>query len=185
MSTAPPPNYNTNQNLHVDELLKKLKRGEFVYIEFIDIWGEGYLEDNGMITGFKNSYNLNKFDQLVSNPPDKGRQIPNLIPVDTYNSPFTIIPDRSVKYLALMGAPITALTASEMARIIRQDGNILIYGFPPGDQDRKTLEAALKKISFITAKEYTLSDEFAKITLPPIVVYTYDKNLDPNIYDEL
>ncbi len=185
MRAAPPPNYDTNEFLDVEDLLFKLNKGEFVYIEFIDVWGEGYLEDGSMITGFKNSFNINKYDKLVSNPPDEGRRIPNLIPINDYDSPFTVIPDRSVKYLALMGAPITELTASEMARIIRQTGNILIYGFPQGDGNRLRLEKALEKIYFVQTETYHLSDEFAKISPEPVVVYTYDQNLDPNIHDEL
>lgn len=182
---APSPNYSTNQNLEVEKLLAKLKNNEFVYIEFIDIWGEGYLKDGEMITGFKNAFNLNKFNQLVSNPPDEGKQIPNLIPVDTYSSPFSMIPDRSVMYLTLMGAPITKLTASEMARIIRQNGNIIVYGFDSKNNDKALLEAELKNIDFIETKNYQLADEFAKISIEPVTVYTYKSHLDPNIHDEL
>lgn len=182
--TAPPPNYHTNKNLHVEKLLEKLHRRERVEIEFIDVWGEGYLSNPMIRAGFRNSYNINQKDQLVSNPPDKDRQIPNLIPVDTYDSDFRFIFDESVKILTVMAAPITELTANEMSRIIDYfNGNILIYGYEETETSRKILASALQKIGLSEARRYTLSEEFQLPNLEPVVVYTNETwNPEPHIF---
>ena len=179
------PNYKTNENRHVKKLLQQLRDKKQVEIDLIDIWGEGFLSHKRMITGFKRSYNINKYDQLVSNPPDKDREIPNLIPVKSWSSDFGIIPDKSVKTITLMGAPITHRTAEEIRRIIQLKGNVIIYGFDENDPERKILANALKKIGFFETKNYNLDEEFSMITLQPIVVYTSKNKPSHVIHEEL
>ncbi|MEY8214266.1 MAG: hypothetical protein RPR97_07250 [Colwellia sp.] len=178
------PNYVTNQNLHVENLLNRLKSGDTPVIEFIDIWGEGFLSEDNIITGFKNSYNINKEAQLVSNPPDMGREIPNLIPVKIWESNFCIIPSGKVNILTLMGAPITETCASEIARMISSDGNIIIYGFNSDDTELIRLEKKLKKIDFIQVSKYELAKEFTDITIKPVIIFTKQSNLNPIISDD-
>ena len=178
-------NYNTNENRQVKKLLQELRGKKQIEIDLIDVWGEGFLNHNGMITGFKRSYNINKHNQLVSNPPDKDREIPNLIPLSSWNSDFSIIPNKSVKTITLMGAPITNRTAKEIKRIIHPKGNVLIYGFTEVDSDRKILEKELQNIGFCEIKNYKLSNEFAMITLKPVVVFSSKTNPSNHLHNEL
>lgn len=185
-----PPNYISNKNLEVQivETFKKIINGEKVSIDHIDMWGEGFLEDKNLTTGFKDSYNMNTFDKTVSNPPDEKRQIPNLIPLtnwndfNIYNKIYekpVIIPNKSVKTITLMGAPIIPKCAEEIGRMISDDGTIIIYGHDENKKDEKNqisdLEFELNKKEFYRVKNYELKDKFSKITIKPVIVYKKGK----------
>ncbi|AOM40454.1 hypothetical protein [Xenorhabdus hominickii] len=101
-------------------------------IEILDVWGEGrivvkkcqsvFCQDE-IVTGFPNAININKFDQKISNGPNKGKDIPNLSPVNDYDYPVFDIPDNSYKYITLKGAPLTQGTANEILRVFCKEPN--------------------------------------------------------------
>jgi hypothetical protein len=109
-------------------------------LPILDVWGEGridYLQGGGrMTTGFSEAYNLNMKSgphvQKVSNGPDRGRPIPNLVPVEDYEHPVFPLPDNSVLFITLMNAPISRATAAEMLRVLRRhEGHVLLYDPDP------------------------------------------------------
>ncbi|MBC8954195.1 hypothetical protein [Xenorhabdus sp. PB62.4] len=108
-------------------------------IEILDVWGEGRIVDGNcssvfcpgtIITGFPNSVNINKYDQKISNGPNRGMDIPNLSPVDDYINPKFAIESGSCKYITLMGSPLSRGTAEEILRVFSEEqgfGNIFFY----------------------------------------------------------
>jgi hypothetical protein len=110
------------------------------HIRILDVWGEGRVVDtdlNNQVTGFDgdNVWNINKYDKRVSNGPNKGKKIPNLIGVASwYNPRFSTIVDGTVPYVTCMGAPITEESAAEMYRVVNKEkGAVILYGFKPED----------------------------------------------------
>lgn len=181
--TIPGPDYNTNKRL------PSYIKGQ-PSITLLDIWGEGRIVDGDMTTGFPNSYNLNKKDQLVSNGPDRNEKIPNLIPVNNYETGFdsNLIKDNSVIYMTLMGAPIHPNIAKSMARAINKTtGVIVIYGMYQNDSNLQNLKTELTKINFDQKTEYQLDTPFNEIRMSSGVtsVFAPSNVNDPEIKDEL
>jgi hypothetical protein len=174
---APRPNYRSNKDLRFpySELpfvgqYYLYKTNDLIepFLDLVDFWGEGRINDNGLLSGFTEAININHQYQLVSNGPDKRHKIPNRIPTVNYSNVSTAgyIPDSSVTNLTLMGAPIVENCAVEISRLIRKDlGVIIIYGFNRKDEDIKVLEKELKKIHFYYHPGYALASPFNEITL--------------------
>ncbi|ELE9727896.1 hypothetical protein RM407_001520 [Enterobacter kobei] len=101
----------------------------------LDVWGEGRIVTReGMVTGFSEALNVNKYDQKISNGPNAGKDIPNLSPVYEYANPKFEIESGAFEYITLMGAPITTGTASEMCRVftnLPNSGAIYLYDPDP------------------------------------------------------
>ena len=137
--SAQSPNYIVNKQL------SKYVPGNT--IDHLDVWGQGRIHAEGkMITGFTDSYNLEKSDMVVSNGADTGRQIPNMIGVSGYDVGFenavNQIPADGVTYMTCMGAPINAPMAADMTKAINPvNGVVILYDF--NDDSAATLEAAL------------------------------------------
>lgn len=180
------PNYNTNTFLPAFNPMKP-----FDTIECLDVWGEGYIKDGTMVTGFRKCYNLNRNGQLVSNGPDIYRKIPNLIPVSDYKSGFNenLIKDNSVKHVTLMGSPIVSNFAQSIARVIdKRIGIVVIYGKDDSDPDRKAeldiLLSELSKINFEEKRKYKLEGPYLEITLGDIHVYS-SKSIEKPIIEDV
>ncbi|GAA4509200.1 hypothetical protein GCM10023191_070070 [Actinoallomurus oryzae] len=107
-------------------------------IPHLDVWGEGriILEKENLVTGFEEVYNLNlknrEREQKVSNGPNRGKPIPNLVPVEDYENPVFPLSDGSVLVVTLMGAPISKGTAREILRVLnKSEGKVIFYGLDP------------------------------------------------------
>lgn len=93
-------------------------------VPLLDVWGEGRLTCDGIITGFTDSYNLNKRAIPSSCNEDP---IPNLIKVDSYTPVFPL-DDNSVKYITIMGSPLVSEVAKEMYRVLdKASGVVILY----------------------------------------------------------
>ena len=146
--------------------------------DLLDVWGEGRIIDNRMITGFGDAYNLNKVTQKVSNGPNKGKDIPNLVPVYDYDNPVFPIGDDLVNYITLMGAPITEGTAREMYRVLnKQKGVIILYGLEDTKSTDKgyidNFEKYKGKLEYKPNK--SLDPRFNQITLKFARIYEFPK----------
>ncbi|WDY58935.1 hypothetical protein [Pseudomonas sp. PSKL.D1] len=111
--------------------------------QILDVWGEGRIVDSAggkkIVTGFTHAYNLNKFDQQISNGPFTGNPIPHLFPVYEYDAPRFPLDDRSVMHITLMGAPITQEVAQEMCRVLGHSGKVYLYD--PNERHRRLFES--------------------------------------------
>jgi hypothetical protein len=149
-------------------------------IHLLDVWGEGYIKDGSLITGFQDSYNLNQEKQPVSNGPNAGKNIPKLVAVDNYDRPVFPIEDGGVEIMTLMGAPIVEAVANEMYRTLdKNKGVVLLYGFENGDPSLLTFERV-----FVTQHGFynvtsrtTLGYPFNQVGLSPVRVYS-SRNVD-------
>jgi len=151
----------------------------YVYttIGLLDVWGEGYINDHGQITGFKNSQNLNKYNQKVSNGPNRGKPIPNLIPVDDWDSPKFPIADGMISNLTLMGAPINVDTAKEMYRVLdKTDGVVLLYDLEEASID--TFESNMGQLMY--QPNAPLNPPYNTPTLRPVRIYGFSAITDHN-----
>lgn len=105
-------------------------------IRHLDVWGQGYIVEGNIVTGFQDSTNLDMRKTTVSNGGNRGMPIPNLIPVDcTYANcrpplrPVFPIASGSVEIMTSMGAPIFSTTAQQMYDAInKEQGIIVLYG---------------------------------------------------------
>ncbi|MDC3959922.1 hypothetical protein [Polyangium jinanense] len=98
------------------------------WIDVLDVWGEGRIVTSGLVTGFDEAYNINWFNKTISNGPARGENIPRLLPIEDYDRPRFLVFNDSVKYITVMGAPITAATAEEMYRVIdKSRGMVILY----------------------------------------------------------
>lgn len=70
----------------------------------LDVWGEGRMRTDGLVTGFERAYNLNRYDK-GQGPDNKGR-IPNLIPVLSWAPDVLPIPANTILQMASMGSPL-------------------------------------------------------------------------------
>ncbi len=94
-------------------------------ITLLDVWGEGRLDCEGSVTGFAEAYNINKL-YIPSNC--NHDSIPNLIHVSSYENPKFDLPNDCVRYITIMGAPLTAATAQEMYRVLNKKiGVVILY----------------------------------------------------------
>ncbi|CAH0677959.1 unnamed protein product [Spodoptera exigua] len=171
------PNYVTNSNKtypysecpYLGEYrLVKLPVSLNNLIEHVDYWGEGRIVTQHGISGFSDCYNVNHVFQLVSNGPDRGRKIPNRIPVVNYTncdtSPY--IKDHSVEVVTVMGAPINNSCARDIARMINPDvGKVVTYGFENNSAEIRNLTSELKKKSIFYCPKYTLPSKLRGLTL--------------------
>ena len=132
----------------------------------MDVWGEGRISAYGIITGFDDNIcgNLNHQDQKISNGPNTGQDIPNLIPVQNYSNHEFDIRDNVVYNITVMGAPINTKTAQEMLRVLKYSGNskIILYGFDR--KDRNTFESIASSHNLVYDPYYPLSDPFTQIS---------------------
>ena len=69
----------------------------------MDIWGEGRIQSrDGIVTGFEDGWNINHAEQIVSNGPDTGDDIPNQLDIYDYADPQFPIADNVFSYITLM-----------------------------------------------------------------------------------
>ncbi len=92
-------------------------------ITILDVWGEGRLTCDNLVSGFTNSYNINKRTTPSSCNTDT---IPNLIKVSDYTTPTFPVPDGAAQYITVMGAPIVAGVATEMVRVLNPSTGVVI-----------------------------------------------------------
>lgn len=99
----------------------------------LDVWGEGRIvAAREMTTGFDEAfdqpvYNLNKFNQPVSNGPNSGEVIPRLLKVYDWDLPEFPVLDDSVQYVTMMGAPLVPKTAHEILRVLDKDSGVVVF----------------------------------------------------------
>jgi hypothetical protein len=156
-----------------------LEGSQATAIELLDVWGEGRIVDGQTISGFVEAYNLNKDTQNISNGPNSGKAIPNKLPVSEYNNPKFPLGDGSVKFITLMGAPITAGVAQEMYRVLnKQSGVVFLYD--PNSNDQKTFEANKGKLIYKPSDP--LPAPFDQPTFRPVLIYGFPGVVD---HDEL
>ncbi|WP_208617802.1 beta/gamma crystallin domain-containing protein, partial [Vibrio thalassae] len=145
-------------------------------VPILDVWGEGRIVTQGMVTGFDESYvyNLNKFDQLVSNGINKGQPIPNLQKVEEYDNPIFPLDDNSITFMTLMGAPITIGTASEMFRTIDKcNGYVILYN--PGPNELNNFKQIFVKDNDPwkdVTDRVTLGFPFNEISISPAIIFS-------------
>jgi hypothetical protein len=139
----------------------------------LDVWGEGRITDEGLVTGFNEALNLNHRNQRISNGPDKGKPIPNLFPVDDYENPK--FPDDTFQYITLMGAPISVGTAKGMCRVLNASQGY-IYLYDPNASDFRTFEGIAASSDIVLKKRVpptSLSGPFNQITIQAVCVFAY------------
>lgn len=145
--------------------------------QILDFWGEGRVVEQTLITGFKDSYNVNHQFQLVSNGPDRQRKIPNRIPTKRYSDLCLVkyIADSSFTIITIMGAPIEINTIYEMVRVIKKDDSsvIVAYGYEENDPHLKLLAEELEKKGFLENSNYHFSDVLSEPNLGPKIAFTY------------
>lgn len=171
------PNYMTNidKTYPYSELpylgeyhLNKIPESANKLIEHVDYWGEGLIITQLGNSGFANCYNVNHSLQLVSNGPDRGKKIPNRIPVPNYINCDTssYIRDNSVRTITVMGSPINSSCAKDIARMVNKEvGKVITYGFETSSLEMETLANELRKKSLVHYPKYTLPEEFQGLTL--------------------
>jgi hypothetical protein len=153
-------------------------------IPLLDVWGEGRINDNGLVTGFNQAYNLNKDTKKVSNGPNKDKDIPNLVPVRGYDNPKFPLRDGVVKYLTVMGAPINSATTKEICRVLKKGGRendkigiVVLYGYPKQEQQRKIFETTIareeicKGLFYMEYDSPLLPQHLKEISLEPLAIY--------------
>ena len=140
--------------------------------KLVDVWGEGEIFDGTFRTGFRDAWNINKAGQLISNGPDAGREIPQLLKVYDYDNPQFPIADDDVMVLTLMGAPISEGTAIEMARVINWPrGRVILYD-PDSDGVANFEKHNSMTLEVVDPSE--LSWPYNEISVSPAYVYTFD-----------
>ncbi len=137
-------------------------------IDLLDVWGEGRIDDNGFITGFGQAYNINKWNQKISNGPDRGKDIPNLLSVDDYDNPVFPIQDGMVNYITLMGAPLTEGTAQEMYRVLNKTQGVAIL-YAPSEEYKRIFERHAR--GFVYKPDEPLGAPFNEIKISPAYIY--------------
>lgn len=137
-------------------------------IELLDVWGEGRIVDGTTITGFDNALNLNKDTQKISNGPHRDQPIPQQVMVFDYNYPQFPVSDGAVKFVTLMGAPMTAVTAQEIVRVLNPDtGVVILYDLSP--KDITVFETNMGKLVYKPTEG--LKSPFNQITIPNPRIY--------------
>ncbi|KAJ8711797.1 hypothetical protein PYW08_008751 [Mythimna loreyi] len=171
------PNYDTNKDKvfpysecpYLGEYcLVKIPPSLNRLIEHVDYWGEGRIVHEHGISGFPDCYNVNHVYQLVSNGPDRGKKIPNRIPVINYTNCDTsgYIKDNSVITVTIMGAPINNSCSADIARMISPDqGKVVAYGYNTSSADIRNLTTDLKMKDLFLCPSYTLPSDLQGLTL--------------------
>ncbi|MBV8272222.1 MAG: hypothetical protein JO067_08120 [Cupriavidus sp.] len=141
-------------------------------IDLLDVWGEGRIATDGMITGFDNCLNLNKYSQTISNGADKGCEIPNLCPVADYDAPLFPIQTGVVRRITLMGAPINERTAYEMLRVLDK-GSGAVYLYDPSPAHRSIFERVIAGTGLARRTLTSLGMPFDEVSIRPVSVYAF------------
>jgi hypothetical protein len=166
----------TEKSCHNDLTVYSNANKEFCVpktINILDVWGEGRIVDNGLVTGFTDAYNINKYTQHISNGPKTGADIPKFLSVTNYESPIFSVIEGSVNYVTIMGAPITTDTAKEMFRVIKKgSGTVILYGM---DSDSITnFEANMGNMIQKTNWDVSSKSPFSEISISGNVnVYSF------------
>lgn len=183
---APCPNYTLNEDAEFPYSEYPRKVGyEYNSVQLpmaislkwiLDFWGEGRIVTDGITTGFVESYNVNHQFQLVSNGPDTGKKIPNRIPTVDYNSVSVekYVPNDSFETITLMGAPITAETAAEIARIIGggdPHALVAIYGFKEEYKPIDVLKGKLDAKELVLSAHFKVHPPLNEITVEPVLAF--------------
>lgn len=145
--------------------------------ELLDVWGEGRIDDNGFITGFNNSLNLNKNTQMISNGSQKGQTIPQQVMVYDYNYPQFPITDGAVDFITMMGAPMVAVTAREIVRVLNPKKGVVIL-YDPSQSDIQTFEANMGNLVY--KPDDVLQAPFNEISIPNPRIYGF-----PGVEDDI
>ncbi|TNV81782.1 hypothetical protein FGO68_gene6915 [Halteria grandinella] len=166
--------YEYSEKAADDQTIINILTKDKVKDSILDFWGEGRLyQSPPLLTGFKNSFNLNHQYQLVSNGIQQGYKIPNRIPVKDYDCTDIekYIDSNTFNTITLMGAPITSKTSEAISRIIRKDtGKVILYD--PGHYQKDIIERVLKKINFIEHPLIKLDPQFIeKDMMKPVITY--------------
>jgi len=151
--------------------------------ELLDVWGEGRINDNGFITGFDNSLNLNKNTQMISNGPKKDQPIPQQVMVFDYDNPQFPLADGSVEFVTMMGAPMVAVTAKEIVRVLNpKTGVVILY-----DLDSNSISIfEREKGKLIYKPNEKLKHPFNEISIPNPRIYGFPEVADDiEDHDEL
>lgn len=141
------------------------KSGDF--IDHVNYWGEGKIESWLGISGFPDCYNVNYVFGLVSDGPDKGRKIPNRIPVPHYIDCDTsaYIRAHSVVTVTSMAAFISCSCARDIARIVNKDkGKVILYGFSINSVFFEYIRGELEDKSLYYYSDYNLPTYLQGIT---------------------
>ncbi|KAH9635457.1 hypothetical protein HF086_003211 [Spodoptera exigua] len=166
------PNYVT----HVDKIFPYSEvpyLGEFQLVKIplqdsiphVDYWGEGRIETDVGVRGFKNCYNVNHQYQLVSSGSDRDRKIPNRIPVHSFTNCDTsaYIKNDSVTTVTVAG-PNIHNSAEDIARIVSKDGKVIVFGVTGESPQIEDLKEELKKKSLLPSVNATLPSELQGLT---------------------
>lgn len=100
------------------------------YPILIDVGGEGPLNIGGFVTGFDGSISLNEMATVTTGGfgPHIGKPIANVVQVQLWITnpgyPFT---DNFADKIAMIGSPLTQKNIDEMARVIRDGGEINLW----------------------------------------------------------
>jgi len=136
-------------------------------IKLLDVWGEGRIVVDQTVTGFCNSLNLNLEAQRISNGEDEGEPIPQQVPVFNFDFPYFPIPDHSVEFVTVMGAPIVAATAKEIVRVLDPvKGAVILYNIDPN-----SLAIWKQNKGNLIFKREPLDAPFDEISFPNVEVY--------------
>jgi hypothetical protein len=172
---APRPDYSGNTNLlyaysETPDLANNTTYGFHVEpiiatIPILDYYGEGRIVEGTTVTGFPGAYNVNAQYQLVSNGSDTGCKIPNRIPLNGYGQENTSLYLKAgiCTAVTIMGAPIAATTATDIARAVAAGGTVITYGFDRASADLSRLNSALAPKTMMYNPLYLLTGPFDQI----------------------
>ena len=176
--SADKPNYRTNIDLvypysefphEGDYNLLKIPVPPKDFIQHVDYWGEGRVVTADGVSGFPNSYNINHQFRLVSKGPDRGKKIPNRIPVFryTYCDTSSYIKDNSVLIVTVSAASINRNCAKDIARIVNDEhGKVVVYKGHGDSPDMSELADVLKIKGLLISEDAILPNEL-------IIILTY------------
>ena len=146
-------------------------------IRHLDVWGQGYVVDGSMVTGFEDATNLDMKDKVVWTGPNKDKPIPNLIPVDCTglacappDKPVFPIAKDAVEIMTSMGGPIYETTARQMYRTIKDTGVVILYGHDEDELD-EFIEVFVEGGGWHEVA-VTLNYPFDRPTLRPVRAYS-------------
>jgi hypothetical protein len=151
--------------------------------ELLDVWGEGRIDDEGFITGFDNSLNLNKNTQMISNGPKKGQPIPQQVAVFNYDYPQFPLADGAVQFVTMMGALVVTVTAQEIVRVLNPKTGVVIL-YDPSSSDIRIFEENMGNLVY--KPNDTLKSPFDEISIPNPRIYGFPGVTDDIVdHDEL
>ncbi len=167
---------NTRENWVMPSKLPSTGSGQWAHVFHLDVWGEGYIHESGITTGFQDAYNLQYYEKTVSNGPNKDKSVPKLIAVDTYNNPAFPIATGAVEVMTSMGSPLDNV-ANEMYRTINANsGAVILYA--PTIKEKDAFDAVfITKHGWydVTATTTLLYPYLVPTERPYFVYYPYNK----------